>query len=463
MRMRKRRDLIQAAEKSRPDGEWEMGDGKSSGVFPLPIAHLPFRMRLSASWIGIVCVGILWAGTATTIAQGTLRTSVYATGFSSPLLFLQDPLDASVQFVVEQGGRIRVVRSGTVLPRDFLDLRSEVSAGGERGLLGMAFQPDAQSGRFYVNFTNREGDTVVARFRRSADPLIADPATRFDLRWGGGAAVIPQPFSNHNGGNLVFGPDGYLYIGLGDGGSADDPEHRAQNPSELLGKMLRIDVNVGDSHPAGYQVPPDNPFAGSRLNARPEIWSFGLRNPWRYTFDDPALGGTGALVIGDVGQNRFEEIDYEPRNRGGRNYGWRNREGAHDNVTSRPAAFLPLIDPIHEYDRASGQSVTGGYVYRGRALGAAFAGRYFFADFVQGRVWSIALTIDAQTGEARASGLVNHTSDLGGTGQLGSVSSFGVDAAGELYIVSHSRGVILRMNGSGTSTPPAPTGLRIIR
>ena len=224
--------------------------------------------------------------------------------------------------------------------------------------------------------------------------------------------------------------------------------------------MLRIDVNVADTHAIGYQVPADNPFVGGRpVAARPEIWAFGLRNPWRYSFDDPARGGTGALVIGDVGQSAFEEIDYEPSNRGGRNYGWRNREGAHNNVTSRPAAFLPLVDPIHEYDRLSGQSVTGGYVYRGRALGSAYAGRYFFADFVQGRVWSIALTIDGQ-GEARATGLTEHTAELGGQSQLGNISSFGVDADGELYIVSLTRGAVLSVAGLA---PPTPTGLRIIR
>ena len=163
-----------------------------------------------------------------------------------------------------------------------------------------------------MNFTNAAGHTVIARFRRSSDPLIADATSRFDLRIGG-APVITQPFANHNGGHLAFGPDGYLYIGLGDGGSGDDPDHRAQNPRELLGKMLRIDVNVPDTDAAGYRVPPDNPFLGSGPSGtRPEIWSFGLRNPWRYSFDDPARGGTGALVIGDVGQNRWEEIDYEP-------------------------------------------------------------------------------------------------------------------------------------------------------
>ena len=207
-------------------------------------------------------------------------------------------------------------------------------------------------------------------------------------------------------------------------------------------------------------MPGDNPFvSGGPVAARPEIWAFGLRNPWRYSFDDPARGGTGALVIGDVGQGAFEEIDYEPRARGGRNYGWRNREGAHDNVTSRPPAFTPLVDPIHEYGRSAGQSVTGGYVYRGRALGPAFTGRYFFADYVAGRVWSLALTIDSQ-GEARASSLVEHTSELGGQSQLGNISSFGVDADGELYIVSLSRGTILRVAGL---TPPTPTGLRIVR
>ena len=283
------------------------------------------------------------------------------------------------------------------------------------------------------------------------------------MRWGGpsGTASIFQPFSNHNGGHLAFGPDGYLYIGLGDGGSGDDPGHRAQAPSELLGKMLRVDVSVDDGDPIGYRVPADNPFVnGGPARTRPEIWAFGLRNPWRYSFDDPARGGTGALVIGDVGQNRWEEVDYEPANRGGRNYGWRNREGAHNNVTSLPPAFTPLVEPIHEYDHSAGQSITGGYVYRGAALGGNYQGRYFFADFIQGRVWSIALAIDSG-GEARASDLIEHTNELGGS-QLGNVSSFGVDADGELYVVSYSRGAILKIIGPPTA-PPAPTGLHIIR
>ena len=398
-------------------------------------------------------------------AAAQIRARVHASGFSSPVAVVQDPADRTLQYVVEQGGRIRIVRSGTVLASDFLNLTSFVRAGGEQGLLGLAFAPDfATSGRLYVNFTNTSGDTVVSRFRRASDGLVADPSTRFDLRWAGiGApAVIAQPFANHNGGHLAFGPDGYLYIGLGDGGSADDPQHRAQNPAELLGKMLRIDVNVPLTHAIGYTVPSNNPFIGrGPAGTRPEIWSFGLRNPWRYNFDDPARGGTGALIIGDVGQDGWEEIEYEPRGSGGRNYGWRNREGAHNHITSPGPAFQPLTDPIYEYNHSTGQSISGGFVYRGSALPAAFRGRYFFADYVAARVWSIALTVDAR-GEAQASDLRAHTAELTLGGALGNISAFGVDSDGELYLVSHSRGVIHKIVPA-TAAPPAPSNLRIVR
>jgi glucose/arabinose dehydrogenase len=404
------------------------------------------------------------AGTAAQ-QQPQLRLRLLASGFANPLAFVQDPSDRSVQFVVQQDGHIRAIRGATVLGPDFLDLSSAIVSGGEQGLLGLAFSPDTlTTGRFFVDFTNRSGDTVVARFRRPGTEVIADAASRFDLRWGGaaGPAFIAQPFANHNGGHLAFGPDGFLYVGLGDGGSGDDPGHRAQNPAELLGKMLRIDVGVPDTHPSGYQVPASNPFAqGAPVAARPEIWAFGLRNPWRYTFDDPSRGGTGALVIGDVGQNRYEEIDYEPAGRSGRNYGWRNREGLHDNVTSRPPAYLPLVDPIYEYDHSVGQSITGGFIYRGNALPSTYRGRYFFADFVQGRVFSIALTIDAN-GEARASGLIEHTAELTASAPFGSVSSFGVDRDGELYLVSYSLGRILKIVGP-EAAPTAPAGPHIIR
>ena len=388
-----------------------------------------------------------------------VRSQPYATGFSSPLAIVQDPADRTIQFVVEQGGRIRVVRSGSLLPTDFIDLTASVRSGGEQGLLGLAVPPDAAaSGRFFVNFTNTSGHTVVARFRRSSNPLVADPSSRFDLRWNGasGPAQIDQPFANHNGGHLAFGPDGYLYVGMGDGGSGNDPNHFAQNRGTLLGKMLRVDVNVADTHPIGYVVPADNPFVAG--GALPEVWSFGWRNPWRYTFDDVALGGTGALIAADVGQNQWEEVNYEPRGRGGRNYGWRNREGAHDNVMTIAPAYTPLVDPIHEYDHSTGGSITGGYVYRGVALGATMRGRYFFADFIRSRVWSMALTIDA-AGGARAADVREHTNELGGVGELANVASFGVDADGELYIVSYGRGAILKI----ISTVSPPTNLRIIR
>jgi glucose/arabinose dehydrogenase len=415
-------------------------------------------MRLPAARAVILVLALAIPSPAT--AQ--IRVEVFASGFQDPVAFVQDPTNAAVFFVVEQIGRIRTVRNRTIEAVDFLDIRPSVRSGGEQGLLGLALAPDyAASGRFFVNFTDRNGDTVVARFRRSANPLVADPASRFDLRWGAAREpVIRQPFSNHNGGHLAFGPDRYLYIGLGDGGSGNDPEHRAQSPTSLLGKFLRIDVNVADSHPAGYIVPADNPYLdGNPISALPEIWSMGLRNPWRYSFDDPAHGGTGALLIADVGQGAWEEVSYEPPNRGARNYGWRNREGAHANVGTLPPAYQPLIDPVHEYSHTQGQSITGGFVYRGRALGTAFAGRYFFADYVSRRVWSIALSVNGATGEATASGLQEHTASLGGPAQIGNVSSFGIDGDGELYIVSHDQGRILRL----VAPPPTPTTLRIIR
>jgi len=335
--------------------------------------------------------------------------------------------------------------------------------GGEQGLLGLALAPDyASSGRFFVNFTSPAGDIVIARFRRSANPLVADPSSRFELKFGGVPFISHPVNGNHNGGNLAFGPDGYLYIGTGDGGSGNDPNHNAQNPAQLLGKMLRLNINVPESHPPGYVVPPDNPFyQGGLPGVLPEIWAFGLRNPWRYSFDDVSLGGTGALIIGDVGQGAYEEVDYEPRGRAGRNYGWRNREGAHDNVTSLPPAYLPLTDPIHEYPRSQGQTVTGGFVYRGTALGPSFRGRYFFADYVAGRLWSIGLSIGGN-GEATASGLIDHTAEVGGTAVLGNISSFGVDSQGELFVLNYSGGRILRIVNPAIP-PSAPTGLRILR
>lgn len=422
------------------------------------------QLLRSCGSVVIVCTAVVLGPSVA--AQSNLAGRVYVSGLAAPVAFIQDSTNNSRQFVVEQAGRIRVVENGSLVSTDFLNLTGSISSGGERGLLGMALSPDyAASGRFYVNFTDPAGNTVIARFLRSAgNPAVADAASRFDLQWPSGLKYIVQPYSNHNAGNLAFGPDGYLYIALGDGGSGDDPENRAQNPAELLGKMLRIDVNVPVAHSNGYVVPPSNPFVTSGpAGVLKEIWAFGLRNPWRYSFDLPSRGGTGAIIIGDVGQGAWEEVDYEPAGRGGRNYGWRYREGAHLNVTSPAPVYNPpggLTDPIWEYSHSVGQSITGGFVYRGSSLPATFRGRYFFADYVQGRVWSMVLTINPTTGEATASTPVDHTAELGGSGTIGNISSFGLDAAGELYVVNHTGGSIVRiLNG----VPNPPTNLRIIR
>ena len=395
-------------------------------------------------------------------ADAQLRAQTVAANLPQLVAAIADPLQPGVLFAVEQNGLIQTVQGSTVLPTPFLDLRSVTAADGERGLLGMAFAPDAGSGRFFVNFTNANGDTVVARFRRSSgNPLVADPASRFDLRWPNGNRVISQPFANHNGGNLMFGPDGYLYIGMGDGGSGNDPNNNAQNPNSLLGKMLRIDVNVPDGDANGYRVPPDNPFVrGTPIAALGEIWAFGLRNPFRYSFDNPALGGTGALFIGDVGQNNREELDVAPRGRGGQNYGWRIREGtiATPGVPPTTPAFTPLTEPLGDYGRNVGVTVIGGFVYRGRALGGDFYGRYFFADEGNGHVWSIAWSLDEASGRGTVLNIVDHTAEIG---NLGPISSFAEDASGELYLMVYGFGAggkIVKLVTSQAS-PSAPANL----
>lgn len=386
-----------------------------------------------------------------------LRGTLVASGFTRPLGFVQDPSNPAVHYVLEQGGRIRVLVNGALSGADFLDLSTQIASVGEQGLLGLAFAPDyATSGRVFVSFTNPAGHSVVARFRRStSDPLRLDPATRVDLVWPGGQAFITQPFGNHNGGHLAFGPDGYLYFSPGDGGSGNDPNHYAQDPAALLGKMLRIDVSVSDAHPLGYVVPPTNPFT-SMSGVLGEIWAFGLRNPWRWSIDMPTFGGTGALVMADVGQGAWEEINYEPQGAGGRNYGWRNREGAHANVTSIAPFSTPLVDPIWEYGRDVGRSITGGFVYRGSAMPSAFRGRYFFGDFATSRIWSLGLEVDGLTREATVTDVQEHTADLGAAAT--SPSSFGVDAAGELYVVSYG-GAVYRIE----QTPLPSAGCTSVR
>lgn len=412
-------------------------------------------------WVAVAALALLSA----VPAHAQLQTSIYAQGLDSPVAFVQDPSDPTVQYVVEQPGSIRVIKNGALQGTPFLDLSPDganlVEAGGERGLLTLAFPPNyGTSGRFYVFYTRRSdndsevGDIVISRYLRSANPLLADPGSRKDLVWPGGLAYVDHPLSNHNGGKLLFGADGYLYIAHGDGGGGGDTELNAQNPNTLKGKILRIDVSDAcDSTASGYCVPPDNPFVDdSPISALDEIWAFGLRNPWRVTMDPPALGGTGALLIGDVGQGAWEEVDYEPAGQGGRNYGWARREGANDYDANRPVAYTPLTEPIYNYPNPDvGQAITGGYIYRGALLGPSYVGRYFFADGSNGHVFSLALTINGTTGEATASDFVDHTDDIGGSGVSGPIVSIDIDSQGELYLVSLS-GRVYKLSSPNSDT-----------
>lgn len=387
-----------------------------------------------------------------TVAHAQLAARLFVSGLDRPVAMTQDPVRSYVQYVVEQGGKIKVILKGLVQRTDFLDLSNKITLPppneslGERGLLGLEFSPDyATSGIFYVYYTDRTlpGNVQVSRFRRMADnPLRADPTSEVSV------INVAQPFANHKGGTARFGPDGMLYIGFGDGGSANDPGNRAQDPNLLLGKMIRIDPSRDDfpADPvANYGIPPDNPFLdGIPIPARQEIWAFGYRNPFKFSFDNPLLGGTGAMIVADVGQATWEELDYEPAGAGGRNYGWRQREGAHDTGLGG-ASYMPLTDPILDYDHTVGRSITGGYVYRGKALRRTYVGRYFYADFILKKVWSLGLTIDQGTGEATVSNITEHTAELGGPSVLGNISSIDVNVKGELFVVSYSRGMIFQI------------------
>ncbi|MGD9571278.1 MAG: sorbosone dehydrogenase family protein [Thermoleophilia bacterium] len=358
------------------------------------------------------------------VEQATgVRLAQVRSGLGDALYVTAAPGQRNRLYVVQQSGRVRVLERGRLVSRPFLDVSGRISAGGERGLLGLAFHPGyARNGRFFLNYTDRAGDTRVVEMRRGAGGR-ARPGVRVLL-------TIPQPYSNHNGGHLAFGPDGMLYIGTGDGGSGGDPEGHGQRLDTLLGKILRIDV---DSRPAGraYGIPAGNPFAGG--GGRPEIWAYGLRNPWRFSFDRTR----GDLWIGDVGQNDIEEIDFARAGAaGGVNFGWNAFEGRSPYPGGDPVNGRAPTAPVAQYTHSAGCSVTGGFVYRGTRAGA-LRGRYVYADYCSGRVWS--MRAGPSPGAPR-----EETGRLGVS--LSNVTSFGEGGGGDLYVLAG--GTLYRFRGA---------------
>lgn len=317
-------------------------------------------------------------------------------------------------FILEQPGVIRILQNDTLAPAPFLDIRDRVgSSGSEQGLLGLAFHPRyTENGYFYINYTDLNGNTVIARFTVSADnPDRADPNSEARL------LAVQQPYPNHNGGMLAFGPDGFLYLGLGDGGSGGDPLGNGQSLNTLLGKILRIDVDGGTP----YAIPPNNPFV-NEAGKKPEIWAYGLRNPWRFSFDPQ----TDDLYIGDVGQNLWEEIDYLPAGSpGGANFGWNYFEGLHPYDNRAAPASLSTVQPVAEYGHDQGCSVTGGVVYRGSSL-PEWQGVYLYGDYCSGNTWGLLRDVQGSWKNAL---LFENT---------GRITSFGQDEQGEVYLVDHT-------------------------
>ncbi len=346
-----------------------------------------------------------------------------ASGLAAPTVIGHAGDGSDRLFVAEQPGRVRILTDGALLPTSFLDISGRLVSGGERGLLGLAFPPGfAEKRYFYVNCTRAgDGATVLGRFHVSpADPNAALPDSEEVL------LTVEQPFANHNGGQLAFGPDGFLYVALGDGGSGGDPQGNGQNLETLLGTLLRIDVEAGE---APYRIPDDNPFV-SDPEARPEIWASGLRNPWRFSFDRV----TGDLYLGDVGQGSWEEVNFQPVGApGGADYGW--------NILEGDACFLPAVGcepppryspPIHVYGHGPECSVSGGYVYRGPG-NPEMQGRYFYGDYCSGRVWGL-----RRAGNAWENALVAETGFR--------ISTFGEDEAGRLYVADHGGGAVYRID-----------------
>lgn len=346
--------------------------------------------------------------------------------FDSPVEYTYANDGTNRVFVVEQAGRIRVFdnNANAASAGTYLDIRSRVASGGEMGLLGLAFHPDfKQNGYFYVNYTkNNPRETIVSRFKASsASAAEADPGSEVIL------FRFTQPYSNHNGGKVLFGPDGYLYVSTGDGGSGGDPQNNGQNRSSWLGKILRVDVNSTEK--GNYGIPKDNPFAGNTTGYREEIFAYGLRNPWRISFDDK-----GQLWVGDVGQNELEEVDIVTK---GGNYGWRVKEGRADyNGKDNNVNPSDLIPPIWQYPHENGNvSITGGYVYNGPSS-PALVGKYIYADYASGRVWAL-----TPNGNKAASNqeIIE---------RAGSISAFGEDQKKELYLCDYGAGKIMKLTGN---------------
>jgi glucose/arabinose dehydrogenase len=334
-----------------------------------------------------------------------------AAGLNSPVYLAAKDGDDRI-FVVEQTGTIRVISGGDVLASPFLDITSKTQSGGERGLLSVAFHPEPGDTRFFVNYTDRNGDTVVERYEAVPGQNVADANSAFTI------LTVEQPFGNHNGGQLQFGPDGMLYVGMGDGGSGGDPQGNGQNLNTLLGAMLRLDVDEG----APYSIPSDNPYVSG--GGRPEIWASGLRNPWRFSFDRQ----NGDLYIADVGQNRLEEINVRPSNEAGVNYGWNTMEGSEcfgGGGCDTGAFALPAL----EYDHAQGCSITGGYVYRGGRM-PELTGSYFYADFCEGWIRSFRYVDGSATDQTEWE-----------MPDVGRITSFGQDHMGELYVLTSTGSV----------------------